>query len=235
MSIAADEVREQLPPPARAVAIRAPGEDRVLGLDRRGVADRAAVGGCGRRRAVLALGHVRWRGEHLRDHVAGPQHDHLLPEADVLAAEVLLVVQGGQLDRDAADVDGLEHRVGVQVAELAGVPADLVELGDRRGGRELPGDRPPRLAPDDPEPPLELDCVDLDHDAVDLEVKRPPPLLPRAALGYDLVLGAELLDVGVDGEAVLAQPLQRVQLGRSRKTTLSGRVWQSLGLPASRA
>jgi hypothetical protein len=80
-------------------------------------------------------------------------------------------VQRGELHRHAADVDGLEHRERVQVAELADVPDDLVQRRDLRGRRELPGDRPARVAPHRPQAPLELERVDLDHDAVDLEVQ----------------------------------------------------------------
>ena len=63
---------------------------------------------------------------HLRDHVAGAQHDHLVADAHVLAREVLLVVQRRELDGHAADVDRLEHGERVQVAELADVPHDVL-------------------------------------------------------------------------------------------------------------
>ena len=145
----------------------------------------------------------------LRDHVAGAQDDHVVAGPDVLAREVLLVVQRRGLDRDAADVHRLERRERVQVAELADVPVDRVQPRDRGRGRELPGDRPARVAPDHAEPALQLDVVDLHHDAVDLEVERAAALLPVQALRDDLVLGGQLLDVAVDPEAVLAQPLQR--------------------------
>ena len=100
------------------------------------------------------------------------------PDADVLAREVLLVVQRRELDRDAADVDRLEHGERVQVAELADVPLHLVEPRDGGRGRELPRDRPARVAADGAEAPLQLEVVDLHHDAVDLEVERAAPLLP---------------------------------------------------------
>ena len=114
------------------------------------------------------------------------------PSRMSLRAKVLLVVERRELDGDAADVNRLEHRVRMKVAELAGVPADSVELRDRGRRRELPGDRPPRLTPDRAEPALELDVVDLHDRAVDLEVERSPLLLPRFAPGHDLFLGAEL-------------------------------------------
>src|SRR5881227_1721239 len=50
--------------------------------------------------------------------VAGTQDDHLVAAADVLAREVLLVVQRGELDRHAADVHGLQLRERVQVAKF---------------------------------------------------------------------------------------------------------------------
>ena len=43
--------------------------------------------------------------------------------------------------------------------------------------------------PDDAEPALQLEVVDLDHHAVDLEVQRAAALLPAQALRDDLVLG----------------------------------------------
>ena len=47
--------------------------------------------------AVLALDDVRRRRDHLRDHVAGALHDHVVARAHVLARDVLLVVQRREL------------------------------------------------------------------------------------------------------------------------------------------
>ena len=66
-------------------------------------------GGCGGGRAVGRSTRVRRGRDDLRDHVAGAQDDHLVADADVLAREVLLVVQRRQLHGDAADVDRLER------------------------------------------------------------------------------------------------------------------------------
>ena len=65
--------------------------------------------------------------------------------------------------------------------------------------------------PTEPSPLLQRQVVDLDHDAVDLEVELAAALLPETALRDHLLLGAEQLDVGVDREVVLAQPLQRFE------------------------
>src|SRR5581483_1015329 len=108
--------------------------------------------------------------------------DHLLSDPEVLAGEVLFVVQRRHLHGHATYVDWFEHRIRMQVTELARVPTDVVELCDRSRGREFPGDRPPRLPSDHPEPPLQLEIVDLDHRAVDLELEVAATLLPRLAL-----------------------------------------------------
>ena len=99
------------------------------------------------------------------------------PDAEVLACDVLLVVERRELHRDAAEMDRLEDGERVEVAELADVPRDVPEQRDRGGRRELPRDRPARVAPDDAEPALQLDVVDLHDAAVDLEVERAAPLL----------------------------------------------------------
>ena len=59
-------------------AVRALGEDLALDLDRRRVAERAALGRARDRRALLAVDDVRRGREHLRDDVAGAQDDDLV-------------------------------------------------------------------------------------------------------------------------------------------------------------
>ncbi len=163
------------------------------------------------------LDDVRRGGDHLGDDVAGAQHDHVLASADVLAPQVLLVVERGELDRDAPDGNGRKHRVGTQVAGLADVPADALQAGHGRGRGELPRYSPPRLAPDGAETALGGQVGDLDDDAVDLEVELAPTGLPGKALGDHVLLGAQALDVAVDAEAVGAQPLKRLPVGRERE------------------
>ena len=134
--------------------------------------------------------------------------------ADVLAEEVLLVVQRGELDDHAADRHRLERGKRVHVAELADVPHGpacrrvTAVVGGNFQAIAQRGSRPT-----DAEPALQLAGRHLDHHAVDLEVEPAAPLLPAQALGDHLVLGVQQLDVGVDAEAVLAQPLQRLPVG----------------------
>jgi hypothetical protein len=105
--------------------------------------------------------------------------------ADVLALEVLLVMERRGAHRDAADMDGLEHGEREQVSGAADVPDDLVELRGRGGRSELPGDRPAWLPPGDAQLALQAAVVDLDDDSVDLEVERLAAALPpAAALGH---------------------------------------------------
>ena len=59
--------------------------------------------------------------------------------------------------------------------------------------------------------------------AVDLEVERAAALLPRLALGDDLVLGVEAPDVAVDPEVVRAQPLERVPVASRTRCPRSPR------------
>ena len=171
------------------------------------------AGGAGGFAAALALLRLGGRRHHLRDHVAGAHDDHLVAVAHVLAAQVLLVVERRELHRHARHLHRLEHRERDHVAGAADVPGHAVQSRGRHRGRELPGDRPARLAPDHAQLALEVEVVHLHHDSVDLEVEPVAALLPSAAGRHDLVDGVVDLDVAVDPEAVLAQPLERLPVG----------------------
>ena len=66
--------------------------------------------------------------------------------------------------------------------------------------------------PDHAELPLQLEVVDLDHHAVDLEVEPVAPLLPGVAGGHDGVEVLVHLHVRIHPEAALAQPFERLGL-----------------------
>ncbi len=122
-------------------------------------------------------------------------------------------MEGGGGDGDAADVDRLQHRERDQVPGAADVPDDLLQGRRRRGRRELPGDRPARLAPDDTQLTPERLLVDLDDDAVDLVIELLAPLLPPVA-ALDNPLNALVVGgFGIDLEAALAQPFDLVHVG----------------------
>ena len=116
-------------------------------------AGRAAVGklvGLGALRALL-----RHDADDLRDDVAGALHDHGVADAHVLARDLVLVVQRGVGDDDAADSHRLEPGDGRQRAGAADLDVDVVEHGHRLLGGELVRDRPARRARDEAEPLLQ--------------------------------------------------------------------------------
>ena len=137
---------------------------------------------------------MRRRRDDLRDHVAGTHDDHVVAEAQVLAREVLLVVQRRELHGHAADVDRLEHGERVQVAELAEVPLDAssfvtVVVGGNFQAIAQRGSRPTT-----PSRRWSSSVVDLHDDAVDLEVQRAAALLPGQAAGDDRILAVQALE-----------------------------------------
>ena len=161
----------------------------------------------------LALAPLQQRRKDLGDDVAGPHHHHLIPHPHVLAGKVLLVVKGRGADRDAADVDRLQHREGDKVTGATDVPDYVAQLRRRRGRRELPGDRPARLTADHAQLPPQRPLVDLDHHPVDLEIERLTALLPPLAALDDGVDAGMVGGVGVDLEAALGQPGDLLDVG----------------------
>ena len=160
-------------------------------------ADGLPLGTNGERAALRAvIGEDEWLGrfrppgqhdlDHLRDHVARPLDHHRVADADVLALDIVLVVQRGPGDHDAANRDRRQlghRRQGTRPADL-----DRDRLDDRLGllGRELVGDGPARRPADEAQPLLQVDPVDLVDHAVDVVGQ-------RVALGTDpLLVGQQL-------------------------------------------
>src|SRR2546423_4808794 len=82
--------------------------------------------------ALLVLLRLRGRRDDLWDHIARAHDDYLVAVADVLAAQILLVVERRQLDRDAGYLDRLEHGEGHHAPVPAHVPHHRPQRG--RGG-----------------------------------------------------------------------------------------------------
>ena len=146
----------------------------------RRAADRAGLGediGLRVRRPLVE--HDR---EHLRDDVAGALHHHRVADAHVLARDLVLVVQGGVGDDDAADGHGLELGDRRERAGAADLDVDRLDDRHRLLGWELVRDRPARRARDEAEPLLQREIVDLVDDAVDVVAERRPLLLDRVVL-----------------------------------------------------
>jgi hypothetical protein len=122
-------------------------------------------------------------------------------------------VEGGQLHGHPRHLHRLELGEGNHVPGAAHVPGHAAQRGRGHRGRELPGDRAARLAPDHSELALEVEVVDLHDHPVDLEVEPVAALLPGPAGRHDLVDGVVQLDLAVDPEAVGAQPVERLPVG----------------------
>ena len=128
--------------------------------------------------------------DDLRDHVAGAlQHDGVA-DTDVLAGDLVLVVQRGAGDQHAADVDWFEFGDRGQRAGAADLDADVAQHRGGLFGRELPGDRPARRAADEAEPALQRQVVDLVDDAVDVVAEA--GALPAPISGWNVSASASL-------------------------------------------
>ena len=148
------------------------------------------------------------RPDDLRDHVTGTLQDHVVAGADVLAADVVLVVQRRALHRDAPDEDRREHGEGREHAGPPHVDLDAAQARRHRRGRELEGDGPARVVGDAAERPLHGVSVDLDHGAVDVVVELAAPVFPGAARRGDLFDAVDHDDARIDLEAGRAEPVE---------------------------
>ena len=106
--------------------------------------------------------------DDLRDHVAGALQHHRVADPDVLARDLVLVVQGRVLHQHAADIHRLQPCDRRQRAGAADLDADILQHGHCLLGRELPGDRPARRAADETQPALQRQVVDLVNHAIDV-------------------------------------------------------------------
>src|SRR3546814_3778489 len=86
--------------------------------------------------------------DHLGNDVAGALNDDVVALADVLARDLVLVVQGGARDHHAADGDRLQVGDRRQRAGAPDLDGDLLPDGLRLPGRELVCDGPARGAAD---------------------------------------------------------------------------------------
>ena len=182
--------------------------------------DGRVAGGAGRRHgedALAAVAQAHDRRDHLGDDIARALDDDRVADADVLAVDVLLVVERRHLDARPADDDRLEHGEGVERARAAHVDGDVEELRRALLGRELEGDGPAGLAPDDAEPVPLFGVVDLDDDAVDVVVEALAALPPPGHAPGNLVEVGVALRVGVDGEAEGGEPLEPLDLARGER------------------
>ena len=125
------------------------------------------------------------RPDDLGDDVAGLLEDDPVADADVLAPDLVEVVEGGPRDGRAGDLD--RRQVGDR-RERPGPPDvrdDVLDDGLDLLRRELVGDRPARRPADHAQPLLLVDPVDLDDDAVGLVRQVVARLAPALGEGDD--------------------------------------------------
>ena len=126
-----------------------------------------------------------------------------------------LIVVPGELDR----LEDGDRRQGAGAADL---DDDVVDPGRGLPGGELVGNGPARGLGRRPQGLPLVGRVDLDDDAVGLEVERVPLLRPFAVIGEDVVDRRAAAGVGIRLEAELPHPGQALPLrvaapGRSTK------------------
>ena len=159
---------------------------------------------------------LRDGADDLRDDLARALHDDVVADADVLPVDVVLVVERRLFHRDAAHLHGLQDGVRVQRAGTSDVDADVQQACDRPLRRELPGDGPARLSSDEAEVPLVVQPVYLHDHPVCLVVLAVALAHPAFVVGRDLFGRLEALDLRIDAQAELSEPLHRLPVrGRS--------------------
>ena len=130
---------------------------------------------------------LREHSDDLGDHLTGPLDDHVIPDPDVLAPHLILVVERGVAHDDPGDPDRLEIGHGGERAGAADVDRNVPDARFGLLGRELVGDRPPGGVGRVTELLPLGKVVDLDHHAVDLIVEVVAVLEPAVTEGVDLL------------------------------------------------
>src|SRR5215212_9360357 len=147
----------------------------ALRLDDAGAAERTLLRHLEglRARLVLAGG-----TDDLRDHVARTLNDDDVAFADLLAVDVLFVVQRRARNRHSADLDRLQQRPRIQRPGAPDANQNLIQARVRGHRRPLVRARPAWTFVQRAETALLLERVDLDDDAVDLVVELDAAVLP---------------------------------------------------------
>ncbi len=156
---------------------------------------------------------VDHRADHLGDHVAGPTHHHHVAGPHVLDRHLVLVVQGGLRDGDAADEHRVEHGEGRGPARAADGDHDVAQPRGALLGRELVGDGPARRPAGGSQLLAPRQVVDLHDHTVDLVVEVVAVLLPAEAELVHRVERPLTADLRVHREPEVAQEVERLVVG----------------------
>ena len=139
---------------------------------------------------------------HLRDDVAGALDADRVADANILARDLVFVVQRRVGDDDAADRHRIEPRDGRQRAGAPDLNFDVAQNGRRLFGREFMRRRPARRARDEAQAFLQREAIDLVDDAVDV-------IAERSALALDVVIMASSssAELAEHGQRIDRQPI----------------------------
>ena len=210
------EVLEAAPQPRRAGRVLAPPHHFFLVAPQRASAHRTRRGHRPRLRVIRTQ--AEHRRDHPRDDVARFLDDDRVARADILARDVLGVVQRGHRDRGARKEDRLEDRIRRDRAGASDVDVDSLNLRMRLLCRELERRRPPWKLRGRPEPLAQCEVVDFHDDPVRLEVERSAFLRPFGAERDHVVDGRARLPVPLDGQAPRSHGRQCFRVGREGPT-----------------
>src|SRR4051812_27713384 len=106
---------------------------------------------------------------HLWNHVTRSLNHNSVANADVLAPDLILIVERGSADDYASDINGLQHGQRRQRPGAADIDDDVVDAGCLLGRREFVCRGPARLSGDETQFLLLPKVIDFDDHAVDLE------------------------------------------------------------------
>ena len=217
--VAAAEVLEPALPLALAGGVDAAGRDLLLVAHQAGPAGRAVLGEpelLGLRRPLFLHD-----ADHLGDHVAALLDHHQVADADVLALDLVGVVEGGALHRGARHRHRIEDGHRRDRPGAAHLQADLEEPGADLLGGELEGHGAARALAGAAEPLLLIEGVHLEHDAVHLVRQLVAGGLAAVVEGEDLFqAGAEGM-LRVDRKAEAPEGVEALLVGAA---AVSGQV-----------
>jgi hypothetical protein len=151
-----------------------------------------------------ALGH---RPDDLGDHITAPFDQHAVSDPDVLAADLVLVMERGPADERPGQSDGLEHGHRRQRSRPADLNDDVVDPGRSLSGGELERDRPAGEFGGDAELASRGRVIDLEDDPIDIVIERVALLGPSPPELDDFVSGP-----AQSGMRIRLEP-ERLELG----------------------
>ena len=105
--------------------------------------------------------------DDLRDDVPALFHQHRVAGADVLAADLVLIVERSARHRRARELHRLDDSHRRKRAGAPDLDEDLCQLRGRLLGRELISNRPPWTSGFFTQRPLQIKVIDFDHHPVD--------------------------------------------------------------------